>query len=54
MSCEILLDLVQVEASQEEIRQHLVGGKLLSKFEELIKLWRGDLTDLYRQQCSLS
>ncbi|MEE1425052.1 MAG: thymidine phosphorylase, partial [Streptococcus salivarius] len=34
---EILLDLVQVEASQEEIRQHLVGGQALAKFEELIQ-----------------
>ena len=30
---EILLDLAQVEASQEEIRQHLVGGKALAKFD---------------------
>ena len=45
---EILLDLVQVEASQEEIRQHLVGGKALAKFEELIQAQGGDLTDLYR------
>lgn len=45
---EILLDLAQVEASQEEIRQHLVGGKALSKFEELIQAQGGDLTDLYR------
>ncbi|WP_347095845.1 pyrimidine-nucleoside phosphorylase [Streptococcus salivarius] len=45
---EILLDLAQVEASQEEIRQHLVGGKALAKFEELIQAQGGDLTDLYR------
>ena len=45
---EILLDLVQVEASQEEIRQHLVGGQALAKFEELIQAQGGDLTDLYR------
>ena len=45
---EILLDLAQVEASQEEIRQNLVGGKALAKFEELIQAQRGDLTDLYR------
>ena len=40
---EILLDLAQVEASQEEIRQHLVGGKALAKFEELIQAQGGDL-----------
>lgn len=45
---EILLDLAQVEASQEEIRQHLVGGQALAKFEELIQAQGGDLTDLYR------
>lgn len=45
---EILLDLAQVEVSQEEVRQHLVGGKALSKFEELIQAQGGDLIDLYR------
>jgi len=33
---------------EEEIRQHLVGGKALAKFEELIQAQGGDLTDLYR------
>ena len=41
---EILLDLAQVEASQEEIRQHLVGGQALAKFEELIQAQGGDST----------
>ena len=45
---EILLDLAQVEVSPEEIRQHLVGGKALAKFEELILAQGGDIEDLYR------
>ena len=40
--------MAQVEASQEEIRQHLVSGQALAKFEELIQAQGGDLTDLYR------
>ncbi len=35
---EILLDLAQVEASQEEIRQHLVGGKPLLSLKNSFKL----------------
>ena len=35
---EILLDLAQVEASQEEIRQHLVGGKALLSLKNSFKL----------------
>lgn len=46
---EILLTLVQVDASQEDIRHHLVGGQALAKFEELIQAQGGDLQDLYRQ-----
>ena len=46
---EILLDLAQVEVSPEEIRQHLVGGKALAKFEELILAQGGDIEDLYRR-----
>lgn len=45
---EILLDLAQVEVSPEEIRHHLVGGKALAKFEELILAQGGDIEDLYR------
>lgn len=46
---EILLALAQVDASQKDIRQHLVGGQALAKFEELIQAQGGDLQDLYRQ-----
>lgn len=46
---EILLTLAQVDASQKDIRQHLVGGQALAKFEELIQAQGGDLQDLYRQ-----
>lgn len=46
---EILLTLAQVDASQEDIRHHLVGGQALAKFEELIQAQGGDLQDLYRQ-----
>ena len=46
---EILLALAQVDASQEDIRHHLVGGQALAKFEELIQAQGGDLQDLYRQ-----
>lgn len=46
---EILLALAQVDVSQEDIRQHLVGGQALAKFEELIQAQGGDLQDLYRQ-----
>ena len=35
---EILLDLAQVEASQEEIHQHLVGGKPLLSLKNSFKL----------------
>ncbi len=37
------MDLAQVELAQEEIRQHLVGGKALAKFEELIQAQIGDI-----------
>lgn len=46
---EILLSLAGVEASSDEIRQHLVEGVALSKFEELIEAQGGDLDDLYRK-----
>lgn len=46
---EILLNLAGVTASPEEIRQHLVEGAALSKFEELIEAQGGDLDDLYRK-----
>ncbi|WP_295592619.1 pyrimidine-nucleoside phosphorylase [uncultured Streptococcus sp.] len=46
---EILLTLAQVDASQKDIRQNLVGGQALAKFEELIQAQGGDLQDLYRQ-----
>lgn len=46
---EILLTLAQVDVSQEDIRHHLVGGRALAKFEELIQAQGGDLQDLYRQ-----
>lgn len=46
---EIILNLTGVESSSDKIRQHLVEGVALSKFEELIEAQGGDLDDLYRR-----
>ena len=44
----ILLELAGLHVSEDEIRDHLVGGQALAKFEELIQAQGGDLEDLYR------
>ena len=44
----ILLDLAGLHVSENEIRDQLVGGQALAKFEELIQAQGGDLEDLYR------
>ena len=49
---EILLNLTGVESSSDKIRQHLVEGVALSKFEELIEAQGGDLDDLYRKSAA--
>ena len=49
---EIILNLTGVESSSDKIRQHLVEGVALSKFEELIEAQGGDLDDLYRKSAA--
>ena len=49
---EILLNMAGVESSSDKIRQHLVEGVALSKFEELIEAQGGDLDDLYRKSAA--
>ncbi|WP_454388751.1 pyrimidine-nucleoside phosphorylase [Streptococcus sp. Marseille-Q8145] len=44
----IMLDLANVEKSVSEIREHLINGAALKKFEEMIAAQGGDLEDLYR------
>ena len=45
---QIMLRLVDVDKTVEEIRHHLENGQALSKFEEMIVAQGGDLEDLYR------
>ena len=45
---QIMLDLANVEKSVSEIREHLINGAALKKFEEMIAAQGGDLEDLYR------
>ncbi|AXQ78722.1 pyrimidine-nucleoside phosphorylase [Streptococcus chenjunshii] len=45
---KIMLKLAGVEESLAVIHQHLVGGRALRKFEEMIAAQGGDLKDLYR------
>lgn len=45
---QIMLSLAGKEETLETIKQHLVSGKALAKFEEMIVAQGGDLTDLYR------
>ena len=44
----IMLDLANVEKSVSEIREHLINGAALKKFEDMIAAQGGDLEDLYR------
>ena len=45
---QIMLDLANIEKSVSEIREHLINGAALKKFEEMIAAQGGDLEDLYR------
>lgn len=45
---QIMLDLANVEKSVSEIREYLINGAALKKFEEMIAAQGGDLEDLYR------
>lgn len=45
---QIMLDLAGVTKSIEEIHEHLVNGKALAKFEEMVVYQGGDLEDLHR------
>lgn len=45
---QIMLDLADIEKSVSEIREHLINGAALKKFEEMIAAQGGDLEDLYR------
>lgn len=44
----IMLDLANIEKSVSEIREHLINGAALKKFEEMIAAQGGELEDLYR------
>lgn len=45
---QIMLGLAGVEKSLDQIHDHLVSGKALHQFEEMIAYQGGDLEDLYR------
>ncbi|MDY3025090.1 pyrimidine-nucleoside phosphorylase [Streptococcus hyovaginalis] len=45
---QIMLSLAGKEETLETIKQYLVSGKALAKFEEMVVAQGGDLTDLYR------
>lgn len=45
---QIMLSLAGVEKTVDDIHEHLVNGKALSKFEEMVAYQGGDLKDLYR------
>lgn len=45
---QIMLDLADIEKSVSEIRENLINGAALKKFEEMIAAQGGDLEDLYR------
>lgn len=45
---QIMLGLADLDKSLEEVRQHLLDGSALRKFEEMIAAQGGDLQDLYR------
>ena len=45
---QIMLSLANVEKTVEEIREHLMNGSALHKFEAMIEAQGGDKDDLYR------
>ena len=45
---QIMLSLANVEKTVEEIREHLMNGSALHKFEAMIEAQGGDKEDLYR------
>ncbi|MGT2926270.1 pyrimidine-nucleoside phosphorylase [Streptococcus cuniculipharyngis] len=45
---QIMLELAGREESLETVREHLVNGQALKKFEEMVAYQGGDLEDLYR------
>ena len=45
---QIMLSLVNVEKTVEEVREHLMNGSALHKFEAMIEAQGGDKEDLYR------
>ncbi|VTT02793.1 pyrimidine-nucleoside phosphorylase [Streptococcus dysgalactiae] len=49
---QIMLRLVGVDKSLEDIRKNLVDGTALAKFEEMVTYQGGDLKDLYRESAS--
>ena len=46
---QIMLGLANVEKTVDEVRENLINGSALSKFEAMIQAQGGDLDDLYRQ-----
>ncbi|KHD46718.1 pyrimidine-nucleoside phosphorylase [Streptococcus hongkongensis] len=49
---QLMLELAGVEKSLDDIKDQLVNGKALKKFEEMVVYQGGDLEDLYRQSTS--
>ena len=45
---QIMLSLANVEKTIEEVREHIMNGSALRKFEAMIQAQGGDLEDLYR------
>lgn len=45
---QIMLSLANVEKTVEEVREHIMNGSALRKFEAMIQAQGGDLEDLYR------
>ena len=45
---QIMLSLANVEKTIEEVREHVMNGSALEKFEAMIQAQGGDLEDLYR------
>lgn len=45
---QIMLELADVEKSIKEIREHLVNGQALQKFEDMVAYQGGDIEDIYR------
>ena len=49
---QIMLGLANVEKTVDEVRENLINGSALSKFEAMIQAQGGDLDDLYRQSAA--